>query len=585
MDPVPSPRYPARKNRFVQVASVGVVALAMVVQLRFFDRASVPMDEGQLVVIASRILDGQVLYRDMHTGIGPGIYHFTAALFALFGEDLVVTRWAEIGVNAIIALLLWLLSIRVVRLHWAMLAPAAFLFLITAGFPVLTMLNYSSLALLTALSSLLMLLRYLESGRSLDGFALGGLLALTALTKQNYGVFSILAAFIAIPWMRRETPLAENSLARSLLPVVASGGAVAISCMLYFASRGALPDLIRATLIDLHGSQLEAFSNPIPSILGALPRDDPRFVFLYTPPALFNHMMHGGLILGLPISPVLRETTVRLSYGLPLAALLLVPFALRATRHQHDARNQREASTIVLFAALFFLGIFPSAIWSHLAFVLPPTLLVLALLFDRLEEIGHRRFPRTRWIGIACSTLLTLVFIGASVRIAGIIQGWFPVPLGLPRASVSVAPDQAKLYRGAVAFISRCAAPGETTLSLPDIPLVQFLAARPNPTPYELMIPGNVRGDIIIRRLETDETRCIVYNPRMYPEFDPFEELFPEVSAYLRENYRKAAVIRGEGSEWYGLMRNERDDSAASIPRRRAPSGPVHDRPVRLPDE
>ena len=42
------------------------------------------------------------------------------------------------------------------------------------------------------------------------------------------------------------------------------------------------------------------------------------------------------------------------------------------------------AGVIVLFSLFFFLGIFPSAIWSHLVFVAPPSLLVVALLLDRL---------------------------------------------------------------------------------------------------------------------------------------------------------------------------------------------------------
>jgi hypothetical protein len=44
--------------------------------------------------------DGKLLYRDLHTGIFPGIYHFTTLLFNLFGNDLIVTRWAEVIVMA-----------------------------------------------------------------------------------------------------------------------------------------------------------------------------------------------------------------------------------------------------------------------------------------------------------------------------------------------------------------------------------------------------------------------------------------------------------------------------------------------------
>ena len=78
-----------------------------------------------------------------------------------------------------------------------------------------------------------------------------------------------------------------------------------------------------------------------------------------------------------------------------------------------------------------------------------------------------------------------------------------------------------------------------------------------NPTAYDLTIPGNVDGPGIARSLERNRTRCVVYNPRMYPEFPPFETLFPNLDRYLKEQYRRATVISGTNGEWYGLIRRE----------------------------
>ena len=66
-------------------------------------------------------------------------------------------------------------------------------------------------------------------------------------------------------------------------------------------------------------------------------------------------------------------------------------------------------------------------------------------------------------------------------------------------------------------------------------------------------------GRLIIERLEADETRCVVYNPRMYPEFPPFERLFPDLARYLDGAYRREAVIRAGAIEWHGLVRKRRD--------------------------
>ena len=551
------PDFPSRPRGFWWASAAGIAALAVALQMRIFDRATIPMDEGQLAAVAVRILDGEVLYRDIHTGIGPGIYHFTAALFAFFGRDLLVTRWAQVGVNAAIAVCLWLLAARVVRLHWAALPPFAFLLLIVVGFPVLTMLNYSSLSLAAALGALLVLQRYLESGRTAEGILLGVLLAVTALTKQNYGAFVIVAIGAAIVWNRPGSALAGRSLIAGLLPIVASGAALALSTVAYFGAQGALPDLIGATLIHLGGPQLEAFNNPIPAIFGAIPSSEPRFIFLYTPPTLFNHLMHGGMLFDRPITMLMREMATRISYGIPLVALAAAPVVLWSNRHDRGPRARREAHTIVLFSLLFFLGIFPSAIWSHLAFVVPPTLLVVALLLDSFEGMARRRIEGVRWIALVGSGVFLVSSVIASIRIGETVQSWYPTPLDMPRATLFVTPNHAALYRGAANFIESCAGPEEPIFVAPDIPIVYFLTGRRNPTPYELAIPGNVDGRVIIERLDRSWTQCIVYNPRMYPEFPPFEDLFPNLSRYLDDAYRRTKIISGVGSNWHGLVRRE----------------------------
>lgn len=543
------------------VWAVLVGLLSIVLQLRTFDRASVPMDEGQLVAVAVRILDGEILYRDIHTGVGPGIYHLTAALFELFGPELRVTRWAQVAVNTGIALTLFALARRVARARWAGLAAALFILLTVVGFPVLTMLNYASLSLFLALGALLVLQRHLESARIGDGLALGGLLALSALTKQNYGFLAILAIGLALTWSRPRSALADRSLMVVMLPVVAAGGSLAFLTTLYFWSHGALGDLVSATVVDLVGAQVEAFNNPIPSIFGSLPRDDPRFVFLYTPPALFNQMLQGGMIFERPITPLVREIATRLSYGIPLAVLVASPLLLWRAARLSEPRPANESRSIVVFAALFSLGIFPSAIWSHLAFVLPPILLVMALELDALEEVARRRVSAPGWVpAVACAVLLFLV-TGASIRIGSTIRGWFPIPLDLAGARLHVAPDTSALYQEALHFLDDCAGSEEPIFVAPDIPIIYFLSRRPNPTPYDLVIPGNVDDSIIIEDLERARVRCIVYNPRMYPEFSPFSVLFPALARHLQDHYRTARIISGRGSRWLGLVRRNPSDS------------------------
>jgi hypothetical protein len=91
------------------------------------------------------------------------------------------------------------------------------------------------------------------------------------------------------------------------------------------------------------------------------------------------------------------------------------------------------------------------------------------------------------------------------------------------------------------------------------MPIFYFLADRPNPTPYDLTIPGDVDGSLIIRRLEESRTRCVLYDPDMYPEFPPFRDLFPELASHMDEHFEGTRLIADEGAprspKWLGLVR------------------------------
>ena len=233
------------------LSTTAVAGVALLAQLSTFNRSIVPMDEGHLSAVAAGLLQGKLLYRDLHTGIFPGVYYTAALLFSVFGEDFIVTRWAQVAVNTAIALCLWRLADRAVRSVWALLPPLLYLALIPFSFPVLTMLNYSTLSVCLALAALLFLLRYLEAARRLDAVALGLLLAAAALTKQNFGGLAFVAIGIGLVWGRPGSALAQRSWISGLWPILASGGAAGLAALGYFAASGNLSHLIESTLLSL----------------------------------------------------------------------------------------------------------------------------------------------------------------------------------------------------------------------------------------------------------------------------------------------------------------------------------------------
>jgi len=537
------------------LSGAALALFGVLAQLPTHDRSLVPMDEGHLATAAAWMSDGKLLYRDIHTGIFPGIYLIIHALFEVFGPNLLVTRWAAVVMNVVIMLSLWRISARCVHARWALLPPALHATLIVIGFPVLSMFNYSTVSICFGLLGLLEMLRYLESGRQADALLLGLAVAAAAVTKQNFRALTFAALAIALFWNRSRSALAERSLFEALWPIALGGGVLTGAVVARFALAGTLPDLIDSTILELGGSQLRDFNNPVPPIFGPHPRNDGLFIFLYSPATIFASLIRNEPWAGIPITPGLRSLAIRASYGIPLLALLLGPALVFRSRRSDGPARHTAARAVTLYAALSAPGILPSAVWSHLAFIVIPILPVLAIIVDRVDgAFEGRSHWRRAWRGLIglsileCAVCITLVSADTARR--------NPVPLDLERAPLKVSERLAGLFLGSVHFVEGCAEPGTPIFVAPDVPAVYFLTGRGSPSPYDLTIPGNVDGALIARRLEETRTRCVVYNPHMYPQFPPFARLFPRLARYLESHYHKTEEISGGRDAWSGLVRN-----------------------------
>ncbi len=522
--------------------------LAVAAQISIFDRNFVSMDEGHLALASSRLLAGDVLYRDIHTGIFPGIYAVTSGLFALFGEELLVTRIAQIAGNVVTVLLLWLVGLRIVPPRWAALPPLLFIALVWIAFPVLTMFNYSALAGTLGLAALFATIRYLERGRSVDALAIGILVAACLFTKQNYGALAAVALGAAIGLGRRHSALRDTKLLAALLPIVLSGTAFLVLAIGWLAATGTLSAWVDSTLFSLVGSQLQGFANPIPPILGAHPEADPRFVYLYIPSSLFDYLLRGDRFLGMAIEPGLIGAAIRLFYGLPIAALVAAP-AWLAWR---PGERRAGTTTVVVFAVVFFFGIFPSAVFSHLVYVLAPILLLFAWLGFRIEGLLAGSFARA-WAFSAWA--LVILVVAACATIPGHVRETYSSPSGLPHVGIQVSADQAQIHEQALRFIHDCARPGEPIFTLPILPVLYLSSGHPNPVKWDLLIPGAIDQEAIVEALEAQAVRCIVRQRDMNPEFPPLPELYPALDRYIAAHYRKRRPLVGGEQLWHGLVR------------------------------
>ena len=141
--------------------AVGLIgAGTLVVQIPLLNRGFSPLDEGSLLAIARSLSEGEVLYRDRYTFIGPLGYEWMRLLMDAFGSSLLVGRIFQALVFTLTALVVYRILREFCSVGWSSLGAIACLPLKLLAFPLWTVPNYSQLAMLTSLVAVCAGLRF-----------------------------------------------------------------------------------------------------------------------------------------------------------------------------------------------------------------------------------------------------------------------------------------------------------------------------------------------------------------------------------------------------------------------------------------
>jgi hypothetical protein len=150
-------------------------------------------DEGCIVTGASRILRGQVPYRDFWSPYAPGQYYVVAGLFRAFGESLLTERIWDVLVRSVLALLLY-------RTARTLTSPSRAL--VTWGLSLLSLdyFSFPSYPVFPALLSGMLCLGAVarsEGRKPLAMLAAGGALGATALLRHDLALY-LAAAMLGV---------------------------------------------------------------------------------------------------------------------------------------------------------------------------------------------------------------------------------------------------------------------------------------------------------------------------------------------------------------------------------------------------
>ncbi len=515
---------PSERPKRSPRTDLGVACVLFVVLAAFFlsyARYGINiLDEGYLLGAVQRVSLGEVPYRDFAHQYAPGRFYLFSWLFDLAAP-----------------------SVQLVRTVWALLlaATGALLFLLARRFAGPVAALWPALALAAAqgpwqktplvLGSVLLALaivRFCERPGAPRALVVGGLAGLVLLFRQDVALYALLAfAVAALRMAFTGWPAALASTEGrgrkwlgevSWLPPAAWVGLCALAFTLVlilpglaFYWAGALNQAVRSILFaGLEGVRANAL--PFPDLMPLFPRslgdliEVPSRLLHYLPPVV----LLVAALLALGARSVSRSAAL-----LGLATLGLLLFRLDLDRsHAMHLLQVLPIPWVLLSAAL-------DRWWrAHPATAGLAALVALGV----LSKVGHGHYPSSVWV-----------------------RAGMDAPLGLERADLVCEPNRAAALAGAVRHLQAATEPGEPVLALPDLPLIHFLADRPNPLRYDLLRAGRLRdaGDqeALIRSIDRARSRWLVWNTTAVDSELPGRRLqahAPVVWGHLMARYEAA---------------------------------------------
>lgn len=501
---------PARSEPFqhaavdrVIAALVFVTCLAYLCIFRHF--SSLEPDEGIVLQGATRILDGQLPYRDFFSFYTPGSFYLVAAIFRIFGNSFVIARVSVAVVGALCSVITYLIARRVCPRSISVLA--AVLATVTgAAFRLLVLHNWYSTLL--ACLSVYAAVRVTEDHKRGWALAVGSFTALTFLFEQSKGGGLALGLLLGFLLLGRAGPLHRRNVTISIAaglvwPLLITFG--------YFAGHHAFHQMIGSWMWPL---QHYTAANHVRYGWQNW-TDETRDAIFRTGPWPARILKIVAVTPGF-IIPIL-----------PLIGVGMLVYWVVQLRKRPEVMPLAEHYVIVCSASAGLLLsvaiVRPDVL--HFVYLTPLWYVILAWILGAPQP--SRLLQRIRPVLIAYTAAafgmlgfaLLLATTGAHNRIE--------TRRGLVTTS---APDTV------IAFVQAHTNPGDDLLVYPYLPLYSYLTATRSPSPYDFFQPGmNTRGQgrEIIQSMQLRDGRAVLFEP-----------WFPEKFAYSWPGTPLAAVAR-----------------------------------------
>ncbi|HEY8019571.1 MAG TPA: hypothetical protein VIH93_00625 [Thermoanaerobaculia bacterium] len=535
-----------------------VLALELLILVHLHDRFWWPPDEGVYAHPAERMLQGELLHRDVHEA-HPAAHFLDEAALALFGDRLVSLRYPLAAAAVAQGLLVFLLLLPAGDLAAAAgsLATTAFGFVqYLSPQP-----SWYCVFLTVVAAAILRVWPPARRGRSA---ALGLVAGLALLLRQLSGAF-LVAALVTCLLLeaegdeRAERPLLARATAAAVLLALALY-LLRSTDLLGFALFGVWPLVLAAGVLWSTRLRARAVASRLGGFaaggfVAALPLAV-YYAWHGALGALFDDTVRGALAVSrLPylagnsyaeaLGAAVSQLAAHRSFGLVANGLywLSLPFAagvlgLLAARRLAVERRADPFVHLAVFSGLVsLLNQIPIYLYYSLTLSLPALLLAV-------ERPRARAAASALVLGLSAIALhdhaAQPLARGEEGVYAGARMG--VVPIGIPKLGLWTDPADAAVYRAVLARIESETAAGEPIFAFPNDAELYYLSGRPNPfaffnTALDVRTPADAAA--VVAGLERAKPRLVLFVPDDKYRTPPLEP----VVRFVRARYRREARI------------------------------------------
>jgi hypothetical protein len=530
-----------RGRRLEWIGTAIVLAIATWYWLRYFNRSTNLLDEGSTAAQALRVLNGELIYRDFFTVVTPGSYYTVAWLFGLFGEQLIVLRWAALVTGIGIVFTTLLVARHIVS--WPFAAAAALM--TTAWGWFLGAPNFYSLE--AGLLSLVALACYLHGAPSPRWLIAAGVATgCAAMVKQNIGAYAAAGLFITI-WASMLFDRHRDLFGRLKMSAqfVAGICVPAVPTLLWLIVSGAGPYLYESWVYYPFTRYPERFARPFPAFF----------------PFAFDEQFEGWtkIVIYLPV----------LVLPLAIAAIGILSWRFQRRADMSAKREGHALLAITAVGGLTLLQAWPRADVTHILFGLHATYILLAYACYNVWRL-LATIPGPRAVVSGVAMIIAMVPLAILLRQAQLRTDWeyqnYVAPLRAERAKgISTGFVEAQRIDTVTRYVTEHTAPDDYVFVVPWASGFNFLTDRANPTRTDFMLFEDTETyPCLLARLDARPAKYVIYGYTWDVDDKRFRDYAAPVDQYIRTRY--AIEFSTDGYEVWRRL-DDAPAAAAAFPR------------------